>query len=395
MRMKSTTLLSTIVCLAIGVLVQPGLAQRTSAPAGKAAASAPASEPVAKFVQVKQDNPDFHSNELFQAYENFYSPRIALLKSKYKLDDIVKDETDEWKRILLLRHWLAEQAQIGNPVTKMDENPDAFDVLDATLKGDKLVCTHFSVAQHAILNSFGYVTRRLGAGPGVTGRDGFHGTNEVWVNKFSKWVMVDAMYDLHYEKDGVPQSALEIRDEVIKDGGKSLKHCFTPDGREVYEQRNSPSSGKPSQPDTYRWVDWEVSTNYFTNSPAYKPSSQVLYKDEFFSNNTWVRDGKQNWIIGSPYAIVTTNRNWIEWTPNVIYTAAKINADKVDIELKSFTPNFRSYQMQTDKGWEDCSNKLTIQLQKPANKFVFRTINLFGVTGPEYKMQFDWKEPVK
>ena len=80
---------------------------------------------------------------------------------------------------------------------------DAFAILDAAFKGGKFHCTHFSIVQHAVLNSFGYVTRRLGCGPGLKDDGGHHGVNEVWVNKFSKWVLIDAKYDAHFEKNGV------------------------------------------------------------------------------------------------------------------------------------------------------------------------------------------------
>ena len=43
------------------------------------------------------------------------------------------------------------------------------------------------VVQNGILNAYGYVTRPLGAGPGVEGGpDGHHGINEVWLNDHQK-----------------------------------------------------------------------------------------------------------------------------------------------------------------------------------------------------------------
>ncbi|GAG06122.1 unnamed protein product, partial [marine sediment metagenome] len=159
-----------------------------------------------KFVVLSVKNPQYHRNELFPAFEDYHSPRIWNLRARYDLDAVVADEADEWKRILLLRHWLRSNIDID------DDNPtktrgDTFAILDASLKGGAFHCTHFSIVQHAVLNSYGYVTRRLGAGPGLMEKGGHHGINEVWVNKFGKWVLIDAKYDLHFEKDGVPLSA--------------------------------------------------------------------------------------------------------------------------------------------------------------------------------------------
>jgi len=361
-----------------------------AAMAQQPADSAPAKNASGKFVQIRVKNPAFSPNELFQAYENYYSPRIKLMREKYKLDDVVKNETDEWQRMMLLRHWIAAHIPIENinpPPTK----DDAFAILDSAIGGQGgYHCGHFSLVQHAVLNSFGYVARRLGCGPGQRDRDGFHGTNEVWVNKFSKWVVIDAKYDKHFEKDGMPLSALEIRDELIKDGGKSIRDCYGLDKKPTTDKFKDENYGYTA--DTYLWINWETSTNSFTNVPNFRPSTQVLFEDEFFRKNIWQRNGKQNWIIGSPYAIVTANRGWIEWTPNVIESKVRIVGEKAEISLTSCTPNFRSYQIKTDKGWEDCGEDLALPLLKSANTFLLRTVNLFGVTGPEHKVQIDWQE---
>jgi hypothetical protein len=177
-----------------------------------------------QFVVLPVENPRYCGNELFRAFENYYSPRISQLRSRYGLDAVVAGESDEWKRILLLRHWIKLHIAIDNAI------------LDAALKGGKFHCTHFSIVQHAVLNSFGYVTRRLGCGPGLKDDGGHHGVNEVWVNEFSKWVLIDAKYDAHFEKDGVPLSALEIRDEVWRDGAKSVVCVVGPDRKPIPQQ---------------------------------------------------------------------------------------------------------------------------------------------------------------
>ncbi len=118
------------------------------------------------FVVVPVDNPRYCGNEMFRAFEDYYSPRIRQLRARYGLDAVVAGETDEWKRILLLRHWIKSDIAIdnGNPTQTQG---DTFAILDAALEGGKFHCTHVSIVQHAVLNSFGYVTRRLGCGPGL------------------------------------------------------------------------------------------------------------------------------------------------------------------------------------------------------------------------------------
>lgn len=54
-----------------------------------------------------------------------------------------------------------------------------------------------------------YVTRCLGAGPGVKGGpDGHHGVNEIWSNKFSKWYLSGAKYN-HHEPGGCGRAGIQ------------------------------------------------------------------------------------------------------------------------------------------------------------------------------------------
>jgi hypothetical protein len=341
-----------------------------------------------RFVVAEVANPPYHSNQLFFAFENYYSPRMKQLREKYGLDAVVAGETDEWRRILLLRHWIHTHIRIENdhPTRTRQET---FAILDAALAGGAFECTHFSIVQHAVLNSYGYVTRRLGAGPGLKENGSHHGINEVWVNKLSKWALVDSKYDLHFEKDGVLLSALEIRDEVWKDGGKSVVLRYGP-ARTTTSDDPAVQKEKPAA-ETYRWVSFETSTNRFTIYPAALSSTLVLLDDENFRNNVWYRGGKPSWFYNTPYLLRTTQRDWIEWTPNVITSQVRVEGEKARVSLASFTPNFKTFQMRSGEGaWRNCEDELDLTLVKGTNRFVFRTVNLFEVTGPEHRVQIDW-----
>ena len=343
-----------------------------------------------RFVVVLIENPRYCGNEIFRASENYYSPRVRELQTRYGLDAVVAGETDEWKRILLLRHWIKSNIAIDN-ANPTKTRGDTFAILDAALKGGKFHCTHFSIVQHAVLNSFGYLTRRLGCGPGLKDDGGHHGVNEVWVNKFSKWVLIDAKYDAHFEKNEVPLSALEIRDEVWRDGAKSVICVVAPERKVM--RPDSETGKSETRPDTYRWCSWETSTNRFTTFPAKTTSTLVMLDDEIFRNNTWYRGGKPHWAYDTPYLIKSTRRDWIEWTPNVITSKVTIQDGKARVVLSSCTPNFRSFQIKDDDGtWRDCGEEVELSLDSRTRKhFSFRTINLFGVTGPVHRVEIAYR----
>ncbi|MBM4026109.1 MAG: transglutaminase domain-containing protein [Planctomycetes bacterium] len=339
-----------------------------------------------RFVQVPVDNPRSCANEMFRAFEDYYSPRMHRLRARYGLEAVVAGESDEWKRILRLRHWIKSHIAIDNDHPTPTRG-DTFAILDAALAGGKFHCTHFSIVQHAVLNSFGYVTRRLGCGPGRRDDGGHHGVNEVWVNPFSKWVLIDAKYDAHFEKNGLALSALEIRDELWRDGARSVVCVVGPDRRPM--QPDPETGRRETRPDTYRWCSWETDTNRFTTFPARPTSTLVVLDDEHFRGNTWYRDGKPHWAYGTPYFLQTTRRDWIEWTPNVLTSKTTIKGPRARVFLSSCTPNFRSFQQRDNNGtWRDCDEEVELPLDQGARmRFAFRTVNLFGVAGPEHHVE--------
>jgi hypothetical protein len=130
-----------------------------------------------------------------------------------------------------------------------------------------------------------------------------------------------------------------------------------------------------------------------------------MLDDENFRKHTWYRDGKPHWAYDTPYLIKTTRRDWIEWTPNVITSKVTIptrspdaqrplgpragEGNKAHVFLSSCTPNFRTFQRMDDGGtWRDCDEEVELSLDNRARmRFAFRTINLFGVAGPEHYVE--------
>ena len=165
----------------------------------------------------KVDNPAYRENTAFISFEDLSSPKFQALKEKYQLDTIFHGEKDELKRILLLRDWIRKVIRINDFSDTYPGDGYAEGILDAALKGHGFHCGHYMIVQNAVMNAYGYVTRCLGSGPGVKGGpDGHHGINEIWLNKYNKWFLSDAKYNHYFEKNGIPLSALEIRDEYLK-----------------------------------------------------------------------------------------------------------------------------------------------------------------------------------
>ncbi len=339
----------------------------------------------ATYYSEEVDNPPFYPNTVFRSYEDLRSPKFAHLRDKYQLDTVFHGETDELKRILLLRHWIKS-------VIKIDDHGDPYPgegyvegILDAALKGTGFHCGHFMKVQNGVMNAYGYVTRTLGAGPGGTdGADGHHGINEIWLNGYNKWFLSDAKYDHHFEKDGIPLSALEVRDEFLKNRAADIVMVKGP-GRIPTDYDEEIGHSKEEFARTYTWIEWHAYNNMFTVWPDFK-TLLIMYDDDYFRNHTWIWGGKPHWAYNTEYLILVRDRNAIYWTPNTIESGIRIKNKKAYITLYSNTPNLKTYQMKSLTGgaWEQTADTLALDLGREENAWVFRTMNLAKVAGPEH-----------
>ena len=101
--------------------------------------------------------------------------------------------------------------------------------------------------QQAVLSAMGYVARNVlvDRNHEDLGRSLHHGVNEVWSNDYAKWVLLDAKYDIHFERDGVPLSALQLHEAVRADGGRSIVMVRGVERREVPMDDSRPPRGPP------------------------------------------------------------------------------------------------------------------------------------------------------
>jgi hypothetical protein len=342
------------------------------------------------------NNPEYVPNTRFARHEDLRSAKFQALKEKYRLDTIFHGETDEFKRILLIRHWIHEKIPIDNYGPYFGDQ-SAESVLDEAAKGHGFHCGHYMLVQDAILNGYGYVTRCVLADVGfpvdLIAGEGHHAVNEVWLNQYHKWFLTDAKYDYHFEKNGIPLSALEVRDEYLKNQAGDIQLMKGP-GRVPTE--NFPELKNRSKAlfaRIYTWLSWSKYLDQYTNWPNCPSDTLFMYDDAYFKTHTWLYNGKPHWAYHTPFLNLVENRKEIEWTPNTILATTQIkNGDSLYVQLQSSTPNLRSYQvkMPPDSTWKDISDRADLKLSGMTGKeLVFRTINLASVPGVEYHLKWE------
>jgi hypothetical protein len=339
-------------------------------------------------------NPEFRQNTAFASYENITSPKFDALKTRYKLDTIFHGEHDEFKRVLLLRNWIRSVIRINDYTNNYPGEGYAEGILDAALKGNGYHCGHFMVVQNAVMNAYGYVTRCLGSGPGVKdGPDGHHGINEIWLNKYQKWFLSDAKYNHHFEKNGIPLSALEVREEYLKNKAADITLVKGADRTPIEDDGVANEKGvyvkrtKEQFAQWYTWLEWDIYNDRYTSWPDFNGRLN-MYQDEYFKRHTWIWDGKPHWAYNTDHVKYVVERKAIEWTPNTIKGDVVINDKSANIALTSVTPNFKEYQVKeySEGRWVKCDSLITVPLNRDKVELTFHAVNLADVAGPEYKV---------
>jgi hypothetical protein len=337
------------------------------------------------------ENPPYKPNTVFKSFEDLSLPQFGHLKEKYQLDTIFHGETDEFKRVLLLRNWIKSKVKIDDFGDPYPGEGEVEKMLDLAMEGQGYHCGHYMKIQNAIMNAYGYVSRTLGAGPGVMGGpDGHHGINEIWLNDYNKWFLSDAKYDHHFEKNGIPLSTLEIREEYIKNKAADIVKVKWP-SRTVIDEDPETGTKKERSAQTYTWIAFHANCNMYTVWPNHDEIN-IMYEDDFFRNNTWIRDDKPHWAYSQPgYLIKVNDIDAINWTPNTIASEVKIDGNKAAIELISDTPNLKEYQMKQSPAddWIKVDKKFEVELKEPKHELAFRTVNLAGVYGPQHRIIVD------
>jgi hypothetical protein len=337
------------------------------------------------------ENPRYHPNKAFESFDDMATPQTEHLIAKFNLDTIFKGETDEFKRVLLLRHWIKSVIAIKDYAPFYPGEGNVERILDFALQGQGYDCGYFMKVQNAIMSSFGYVSRTLGAGPGVKDiRDGHHGINEIWLNQYNKWFLSDAKYDHHFEKDGIPLSALEVRNEYLKNEGADILMVKGPE-RISIDFDDEMQRTKKEFAQTYTWVTWDVYNSQFTTWPKHR-TLLIMYEDDYYKNNVWYRGGKPAWLYAQPdYLKLLQLEEEIYFTPNTIASEVAINKNKAHIKLNSDTPNLKEYQFKKQQGdnWSSVEPEFEIDLKNRKYELVFRAVNLAGVAGPEHRIIID------
>jgi hypothetical protein len=337
---------------------------------------------------VKIDQPTVaHSQYPFTSFE-YDDPMLVELREKYQLQTLIEGAADEWTAQQLLKDWVFHQIPGGDP----ESSPrNALQILERAAKGETFYCTFYAITYLECAHALGWQARKIGvdrkhSGGRVLGSS-HHGVAEVWSNQFSKWVLMDSQSNLHFEKEGVPLNAYEIRAEWLLNKGEDVHHIVGAPPHRV--ERNPAMVWRVPDADeiaTYYWL-------YVQDSAAVSSADSrfLLLEDEHNVHEIWYQNDRD---LGHSqfHNAYLQNRfeptNQIEdlyWTVGIVEAkVVKVVPGAIHFQLNSNCPNFAAYEKSGDGAvWSRTEEMVCWSLQPGWNTLGLRTVNRAGVTGPE------------
>jgi hypothetical protein len=314
-------------------------------------------------------------------FDRFENPKLAQLRSGYRLDEVVAPGKDEFDRQVLLMDWTHHQfKKFGQPSTNA---AGALSILKGIEDGQTFFCSQYAQVFVSAAASLGWIDRPLAlrrhqdhAGGGSTE----HTATEIWSNQHRKWVMLDPTSNMYLEKEGVPLSAYEIRQEWFYHDGHDLTFVV---GR---ERRPFRKSDLPIRLETFPGfgtlsVDPDELDKYgFT---AYIPNNDLMDSGFDYAKMFIVKD---QLCDGTKWHVRVVPKDPATDCYFPLGQAAlelRMGDKSIDVKVKTFTPNFSTYDGRYGTGqWKPFPERFSWTLQPGSNALEIRTVNKFGVKGP-------------
>ncbi len=322
---------------------------------------------------------EFSRRFRFDSWEN---PRLAELRERQHLADVVRSGADEFAQQRLLMHWAHDRfPKFGRPSTNCH---GALAILSAIEGGHTFYCAHYAEVLLSAAASLGWIDRPLALrrhqGVNKVGGSTEHSVIEIWSNQHRKWVMLDPTSDLHLERAGVPLNAWEIRQEWFYQHGTNLTFVVGREGRRLRKAdlpialQTFPDFGQltvePDELDKYGFIGYIPNNDLLTS--GYDYGQMFITKDALCAGTSWhVRTLPKDPAV-DPYFPVGQAALGLESA-----------GDGLRITLQTFTPNFSRYEARVDGGpWQPWGAVFAWTLHSGRNQVEARTANRFGVSGP-------------
>ncbi|MGW8180584.1 MAG: hypothetical protein ACWGQW_17770, partial [bacterium] len=271
---------------------------------------------------------------------------------------------------------------------------NALDILDLWERGNPLWCTYKQLVTMQCLASIGIHSRIVPCN--------YHHSLEFWSNEWRKWVVMDAWTANYYEKDGVPQGALDLH--------RLSRISLNLEGTGVWEININPNRWFPDRVEDrvpavnscYIHVRYISRNNFLSEPLAAKAQGN---KDAYRQLNNQLNDVTQSgllhvswWEPGDPPPLVgpmVTDERDFNFPLNEVEADVRRPLDTegiLELTLSTHTPEFDTYLLRRDSGdWVACGERFLWTLNQGRNLLEIKTRNKWGRSGPVSTFELDYQ----
>lgn len=354
-------------------------------------------------------NPDIVSGRFGFTHEDADEPKLRMLRDQYDLDRVV-GSGGEFDQQVGLRNWRATKFKHGFHVPPECGRLgpirwDAMLFLQAAEMGASFACPVAAIVYVQLCLAMGWPARLVEIakadtdGPSADGNSA-HTVSEVWSNQFGKWILMDSDCNCHYSRDGVPLSALEVREAWITGDAEAVAlEQGRPDNRD-WDVRGLDS----------RYDSKQMHVDFFRHRIMdYYHTVRVTLRNNHLSQPLWPGGGgdigflpQVEWVDAlakpklmwngtvRPGVYYSGRRDDLEWRHNQVNVqlACETYGDPFKpgllwrVTLDSVTPWFSHYEVGIDGGaWRRVPASFVWPLHVGCNQLQARSHNRMGRAG--------------
>ena len=325
-------------------------------------------------------------------FQRWDEPQLKVLNRRLGIDSLVADTGSELEAVARIAQKVCNLWSHSVPV----EYPvwNALDILDMWDRGNPLWCTYKQLVTMQCLASIGIHSRIIPCH--------YHHSLEFWSNEWRKWVVMDAWTANYYEKDGVPQGALDLH--LLSRTSPDLK------GTGVWEININPNRWFPERSEDkvpavnncYIHVRYVNRNDFLSESPAPKAQGNP---DAYRQLNNQLNDVTQSgllhvswWQPGDPPPLVgpmVTDERDFNFPLNEVEADVSRPLDRegvLELTLSTHTPEFDTYLVRLDAGeWVACGERILWQLKDGRNLLETKSRNKWGRSGPVSVFELEYR----
>ncbi len=361
-----------------------------------------------EFRVVRYEVQDFVGDFTCCDYGDPRAPRIARLREEYGLEEVVAGCETEFEGFLALKRWVRSRWDHGlwyNP----PEIDDGLGILEAVGRGERFFCGSFARVFVDAATALGWPARRVGisvqdceAPRDYNIWNVGHAVAEVWSNEHRKWVIMDADVNVHYERDGAPLNALEIREAWLNGCADEVEmvqdqpEFVVPDAEHVRLALRNSTCRKDYDEEVNRQLFARFARNRVMDYYARVriPTDRVTWA---WVDRRCLPTFVHNFRPG-PQVQWTSNLSDVYWTVNMVRMSAKPDWDasgsRLVLTLSHCMPFFDRYEIRIDEGaWERCEESFEWPMQEGVHSVTCRGVNTMNRSGIPSRIEVAYARP--